>query len=144
MDVPIESARSDDLPAILALLDQHQLPHAAIEQHLGDTLVAREDQRVIGCAAVERYGTAGLLRSVAVAPERRGSGLGIRLTTAALDYARAHGIRTVYLLTETAADFFPRFGFHPLARTAVAPAVRQSAEFTGACPETALVMVKEL
>jgi amino-acid N-acetyltransferase len=144
MDVRIESARSDDLPAILSLLDQHKLPHAAIEQHIDDALVAREDQRVIGCAAVERYGAAGLLRSVAVAEPRRGSGLGIRLTTAALDHARARGIRAVYLLTETAADFFPRFGFHPVARTAVAPAVQQSVEFTSACSKTALAMVKEL
>jgi amino-acid N-acetyltransferase len=144
MDVRIESARSDDLPAILSLLDQHKLPHAAIEQHIEDALVARDGQRLVGCAAVERYGAAGLLRSVAVAEERRGSGLGIRLTTAALEHARARGIRTVYLLTETAAGFFPRFGFHPVARTAVAPAVRQSVEFTSACPETALVMVKEL
>ena len=144
MDVPIEPARSDDLPAILSLLDQHQLPHAAIEQHLGDILVARDGGRVVGCAAVERYDVAGLLRSVAVAPERRGSGLGIRLTSAALAHARAHGIRTVYLLTETAADFFPRFGFHPVARTAVAPAVQQSVEFTSACSNTALAMVKEL
>jgi amino-acid N-acetyltransferase len=120
------------------------LPHAAIEQHLDDTLVARDGRRLVGCAAVERYGAAGLLRSVAVAQDRRGSGLGIRLTTAALEHAHARGIRTLYLLTETAADFFPRFGFHPVARTAVAPAVRQSAEFTGACPDTALVMVKEL
>ena len=144
MDVPIESARSDDLPAILSLLDTHQLPHAAIDQHLDDTLVARDGGRLVGCAAVERYDAAGLLRSVAVAEERRGSGLGIRLTTAALAHARARGIHTVYLLTETAADFFPRFGFRPVARTAVAPAVQQSVEFTSACSKTALVMVKEL
>jgi amino-acid N-acetyltransferase len=144
MDVRIESARSDDLPAILSLLDQHRLPHAAIELHLDEALVARDDQRVIGCAAVEAYGAAGLLRSVAVADERRGSGLGIRLTTAALERARARGIHTVYLLTETAADFFPRFGFHPVDRTDVAPAVAQSVEFTSACSTTALAMVTEL
>jgi amino-acid N-acetyltransferase len=144
MDVRIESARSDDLPAIRTLLDEHRLPHAAIERHVGDSLVARADDRVIGCAAVERYGAAGLLRSVAVAAAHRGTGLGIRLTAAALDHARARGVRTLYLLTETAADFFPRFGFRRVARAAVDPAVRQSVEFTSACPETALAMVTEL
>jgi len=144
MDVRIESARGDDLPAILSLLDQHRLPHAAIERHVGDTLVARAGDRVVGCAALERYDAAGLLRSVAVAPERRGTGLGTRLTAAALEHARAHGVRTVYLLTETAADFFPRFGFHAVARADVAPAVQQSVEFTSACPDTALAMVTEL
>ena len=53
-------------------------------------------------------------------------------------------MRTVYLLTETAAEFFPRFGFRPIARDTVDPAVRASVEFTSACPDTALVMVKEL
>lgn len=106
--------------------------------------MAREGARVTGCAAVERYGTAGLLRSVAVDQERRGAGLGIRLTTAALELARARGVRTLYLLTETAAGFFPRFGFQPIARADVAPAVRASVEFTSACPDTALAMVKEL
>jgi amino-acid N-acetyltransferase len=144
MEVRIEAARRDDLPAIRALLDQHRLPHAAIERFLDDVLVARAGDRVVGCAALERYDAAGLLRSVAVAEARRGTGLGTRLTAAALDHARAHGIRTVYLLTETAAGFFPRFGFHAVPRPAVAPAVRQSVEFTSACPETALAMVTEL
>lgn len=120
------------------------MPRAEIERHLDDAVVAREGARVTGCAAVERYGAAGLLRSVAVAQERRGSGLGMRLTTAALELARQRGVRTLYLLTETAAGFFPRFGFHPIARGEVAPAVRASVEFTSACPDTALAMVKEL
>lgn len=144
MDAPIEPARAEDLPAILALLDQHRLPHAAIERHLADVLVARDGERVIGCAAVERYGAAGLLRSVAVDGPRRGAGLGGRLTAAALAHARAHGVGTVYLLTETAAEFFPRFGFRPIARDAIAPAVRASPELTGACPDTAVAMVREL
>lgn len=144
MDVRIEAARPDDLAAMLALLDQHRLPHAAIERHLADAVVARAGTRVVGCAAVERYGASGLLRSVAVDGPRRGTGLGGRLTDAALAHARAQGVRTVYLLTETAAEFFPRFGFRPIARDTVDPAVRASVEFTSACPDTALVMVKEL
>jgi amino-acid N-acetyltransferase len=144
MDVQIGSARDDDLPAIRSLLDQHRLPHAAIERYLLDTYVARAAGAVVGCATLERYDAAGLLRSVAVDETQRGTGLGTRLTTAVLDHARAHGIRTVYLLTETAAGFFPRFGFHPVPRTAVAPAVRQSVEFTTACSQTALAMVTEL
>lgn len=144
MTVHIEAARREDLAAMLALLDQHRLPHAAIDQHLADAVVARDGTQVVGCAAVERYGAAGLLRSVAVDGPRRGTGLGGRLTEAALAHARAQGVRTVYLLTETAAGFFPRFGFRPIGRDAVDPAVRASVEFTSACPDTALAMVKEL
>lgn len=143
-DVQIEPARADDLPAIVSLLERGRLPLAGIERHVDTAVVARDGAQVVGCAAVELYDTAGLLRSVAVDPDARGQGLGRRLTDAALALARARGARTAYLLTETAAEFFPRFGFRPIPRHQVAPAVRQSVEFTGACPDTAQAMMAEL
>jgi amino-acid N-acetyltransferase len=103
-------------------------------------VLALDADQVVGSGALELYGDAALLRSVAVAPEQRGQGLGQQLTQAALDLARQHGVRQVYLLTETAADFFPRFGFRPIARADVTPAVQRSVEFTSACPQSALVM----
>ena len=144
MSMTIEPAQSSDLAAILSLLERGGLPAAGLDQHLEAAVVAREGTRVLGCAAIELYGQAGLLRSVAVDPATRGLGLGIRLTEAALTLARGRGVRTVYLLTETAAQFFPRFGFRPIPREEVAPAVRRSVEFTEACAVTAQAMVAEL
>lgn len=144
MEVQIGPAQAVDLPAIVSLLERSRLPRAEIERHLDMAVVAREGARIVGCAAVERYGTAGLLRSVAVERERRGQGLGIRLTEAALDLARGRGLQTAYLLTETAATFFPKVGFRTIARAEVAPAVQQSVEFTTACPESAQAMMKDL
>ena len=105
--------------------------------------MAREgrDGAVVGSAALELYGASALLRSVAVQRDRRGRGLGRRLTGAALDLARRCGAVRVYLLTETADDFFPRFGFSPVARREVPPSVRGSVEFVSACPESARAMV---
>lgn len=137
-------ARASDLPAVLALLAHHRLPAAGLEAYTDTVLVARDAHRVVGSAALEPHGAAALLRSVAVDDAWRGTGLGQRLTAAALDLARTRGVRTVYLLTETAAGFFPRFGFQPVARDAVAPAVRGSVEFTSACPASAVAMVLEL
>jgi amino-acid N-acetyltransferase len=85
-----------------------------------------------------------LLRSVAVDETRRGEGLGHQLTQAALDLARARGLKTVYLLTTTAATFFPRFGFREIARDEVDPAVQRSVEFTKACPASAAAMRADL
>ena len=144
MLVRIEPARSDDLAAIESLLERSQLPRAEIERHLGAAVVARDGTRIVACAAVEVYGPSGLLRSVAVDPDRRGQGLGIRVTDAALALARRRGVRYAYLLPETATEFFPRFGFRTIPRSEVAPAVLQTVEFTRACPASALVMVKEL
>ena len=144
MSFSIEPAQPADLPGILDLLASHRLPHAEVERHLDSGLVAREGGRIVGCAVVETYASAGLLRSVAVAQSLRGLGLGIRLTEAAIQLAQSRGIQALYLLTETAADFFPRFGFRPIPRDEAAPAVRQSIEFTRACPASALAMVKDL
>src|SRR6185503_12295305 len=115
-----------------------------LEEHVATTLVAQRNARVVGCAAVEIHGAAGLLRSVAVDEPRRGEGFGHQLTQAALDLARARGLSQVYLLTTTAADFFPRFGFRVVARGEVDPAVRQSVEFTTACPASAVAMRADL
>lgn len=140
----IAAAQPEDLPAILELLDRNQLPRDGLADHLALALVARAGDSVVGSAAIERYGKAGLLRSVAVDAACRGHGLGAELVGAALDLARRQGMRDVYLLTTTAPEYFPRFGFRPISRDDVAPAVRQSVEFTSACPASALVMHAEL
>lgn len=142
--ITIEAARKSDLPAVLALLERSGLPQDGLSKHLAATLVARDGDAIVGSAGLEVYGGAALLRSVAVDSALRGQGLGQRLTRTALDLARQQGIATVYLLTETAGDFFPRFGFHRIERAAVDPAVQQSVEFKGACPASAQVLVASL
>jgi amino-acid N-acetyltransferase len=144
MNIRIEGARPEDWPPLAALLAANQLPLDGLAEHLDSTLVAHHGAELVGSAAIEPYGSAALLRSVAVAPAYRGVGLGQQLTQAALKLARARGMDEVYLLTETAATFFPRFGFAPVARDEVAVAVRQSVEFQSACPASALVMRADL
>jgi len=144
MTPDITPAVPADLPAILELLAASKLPRAGIDAHVTTTLVARDHSSVVGSAALELYGSAALLRSVAVATPLRGRGLGAALTLAALDLARRRRVRTVYLLTETAGQFFPKFGFTAITRAQVEPAVLESPEFTTACPKSAMVMVKQL
>jgi amino-acid N-acetyltransferase len=62
------------------------------------------------------------------------------MTRSALALARRQGITHVYLLTETAANFFPKFGFRQVDRSQVPPAVQTSIEFTTLCPASALAM----
>ncbi len=143
MTIEIESAKSEDLPAIFALLERSGLPIDGLSDHVATTLVARDGQRIVGSAALELYGMVALLRSVAVEQNIRGQGLGQQLTLAALQLAKEHEISEVYLLTETAGNFFPRFGFRPISRSEVAPAVQASVEWTIACPVTAQAMVSE-
>lgn len=94
----------------------------------------------MGCVAVESYGVVALLRSLAVSSAERGGGLGAELTREALKVARTLGARDIYLLTETARDFFPRFGFAVEDRAAAPTTLHGSVEFQSACPASAVMM----
>jgi amino-acid N-acetyltransferase len=133
-----------DRPAIEGLLTEGGLPLDGLELALSTAVVARAGGSVVGCAAIEPYGSIGLLRSVCVAPTMRGTGLGSRLVAAAESLAQAHSIGELYLLTETAIGWFPRLGYKPAERSSVPAPLSASPEFTGACPESAAVFRKLL
>jgi amino-acid N-acetyltransferase len=142
--IEVERATPADLPAVLALLTASGLPLDGLAEHMETAVVARAGPAVVGSAALELYGEAALLRSVAVAEGLRGQGLGRALTHAALRLARERGVQRLYLLTTTAEGYFPSFGFAPVTRAEVEPAVQVSAEFTGACPDSATVLALTL
>jgi amino-acid N-acetyltransferase len=142
--VSIGLAGREELPQIMELLEDGGLPPDGLEDHLPTILVARLQGRVVGSAALELYGAAALLRSVAVRRDLRGTGLGSRLTESALRLSRELGAAEAYLLTETADLFFPRFGFRSIPRSRVPASVRSSVEFTSACPAGARAMALDL
>jgi len=144
MRVNIERAKDDDGPAILQLLLQSGLPVEGLLDHLNAAFVARDEGRIVGCAALEVYADGALLRSVAVDATAQGRGLGTELTISALDLARSLSVPAVYLLTTTAEEFFQRFAFHRIAREQAPSSVQSSIEFRSACPSNATVMKKDL
>ena len=143
-DIALRPARADDLEAVTALLRAHDLPLDGIAPPLEGFLVAEASGRVAGVVGLERYGEYGLLRSAAVDDTRRGSGIGGRLVERLLSDAARDHVKAVYLLTTTADEYFPRFGFEVVTRDAVPEPVRQSVEFAQACPATATVMMRRL
>jgi amino-acid N-acetyltransferase len=140
----IEAATKEDLPDVQSLLERQHLTPEGIEDHVGTMLVAREDSRIVGTAALELYGDAALLRSVAVDAGQQRRGLGQLLTQEALELAQRHGVRDVFLLTITAEQFFPRFGFETITREAVPTSVQTSVQFRSACPASSIVMKRRL
>jgi amino-acid N-acetyltransferase len=144
MAVTIRPARAADAEAIFALLEENHLPLEGLSDHLGTTIVASLDDRVVGSVALERYGDGALLRSVAVSNALQGNGLGRQLTEAAIALAGRMAVPAVFLLTTTAERYFPKFGFERIDRTEVPISVQRSVEFTSACPWSAIVMRKTL
>jgi amino-acid N-acetyltransferase len=133
-------ATRHDWPKIAALLATADLPLAGADEHLPDFFLAFREDLLVGTAGLERYGDTALLRSVAVASTERGQGLGQALVRQALVHAVSLGLRQVVLLTTTAADFFPRFGFQPINRAEVPLAAQASVEFQEVCPASAAVL----
>jgi N-acetylglutamate synthase-like GNAT family acetyltransferase len=144
MEITIETARPDDVDAVLRLLDENGLPRDGWRDHLDTTVVARRRGEVVGVAALEIYKDGALMRSVAVSPALHRQGLGHRLTEAVLQLARDRAAPHAYLLTTTAGEFFPKFGFDRVERTDVPASVQASIEFRSACPSSAVVMRKVL
>jgi amino-acid N-acetyltransferase len=142
--VQIGKALPEDLPQILALLERCGLPFQGVAEARETTVVARKEGKIIGCAALEVYGPVALLRSVAVDPAHQGQALGSTLVQRQVQDAQHLDVHRIYLFTETACDYFPRFGFRLIDRSDVPPEIHTSVEWEVACPASAQAMVLRL
>lgn len=137
--VEIRKAGGADLGIVTRILQTAQLPVAGVEEHFDEFLVAfAPDGTIVGVAGLERYSSSALLRSVAVLPRWRRMGVGRRLVSAQL--SKLDPGTHVYLLTTTAPRYFHSLGFREVPESAVLPEARQSSEFRGACPRSAVLM----
>ena len=130
-NITITNASSDDLPDILDLLLQVQLPQDGVAENVNGFLLAKDDSsKLIATIGLEQYGDTGLLRSAAVAPEYQGCGIGSRLTEKLLERATNNGVERVVLLTSSASEFFARhFGFCETSRTVFDKELAASSEW---------------
>jgi amino-acid N-acetyltransferase len=124
--VELRGARPQDVPLIEGILKAEMLPPLRIREWLETFWVLERDGRVLGCAGIESYGEAIVLRSVVVDPSLRGTGEGIRLIRHALNEARRRGARRAYLFTGSASGFFSRFGFEECEVGDFEPEARES------------------
>ena len=136
----VESDRSD-VEHVLAI---NNLSIEDIGPHFKHFFVAIVNGTIVGTAGLEAYTSTGFLRSVAVLPSHQDRGIGDKLVTEIEMYARKSGLRQLVLMTTTAARYFHRKGFEPTERELVDNDVRQSSQFTGACPSSAIAMKKNL
>jgi RNA polymerase sigma-70 factor (ECF subfamily) len=137
----LRPAVAADESAIRALLESAKLPFEDVATSRQDFIVAISGGQVVGCAALETFGDAALLRSLAVSEEVRGAGLGDVLCARIVARAKEKGLRRLFLLTTTAAPFFASRGFQPVDRSKASEAMTKSAQFASLCPSTATCMV---
>jgi len=139
----IRAAHAEEFAAIHALLELAGLPTGDLTTSNIEWLVALNEGKLRGVVGLEAFGSAGLLRSLAVQPSARGCGIASALVAELELRSRERGVRQLLLLTQTAEKFFRDRGY-TLADRAAAPAdVRDSAEFCSLCPASTVCMTKQ-
>ena len=127
----VRRARTSDVPGIRALVDaftadRRLLKKATVTlyEDVQEFFVAVDGERVVGCGAVHvLWEDLAEVRTLAVAPDAQGKGIGAALLRRLRENAEELGVRRLFCLTfET--GFFGRHGFMPLAEALVDPMVR--------------------
>lgn len=143
-DTTVTLRRADDLAYVESVLERNDLPSADVRSKPDCFYVGHDGEARVGVGGIERYGTAGLLRSLVVERSMRRDGVGTALCAALETAARSDGVETLFLLTTTASEFFADRGYAEIERADAPDAVQRTAEFTDLCPETAACMRKSL
>lgn len=128
---------------VFSLLTQQKLPITDIKE---DTLLyfLLDADKVMGTAGLDIFDDCALLRSVSVVADARGKGYGKIMNEQIEKFAKESGISCMYLITHTAKDFFDRQGYCVIDRATAPDAIKQTEQFTGLCPSSAVVMKKTI
>ncbi|GAB1400068.1 hypothetical protein MASR2M79_07560 [Aminivibrio sp.] len=143
VDYTIRRAESGDVPAIAVLLEENGLTPLGVAEAPENFLVL-EHSGIAAVIGMEIRGDSGLLRSLVVRLRDRKKCFGVRMTAVIIDLARAQGVRTIYLLTETAERFFERAGFVAARREDIPAPLMQSSALDKVCPEGSAILKKML
>jgi amino-acid N-acetyltransferase len=137
--VIVRSARGSDIAPMKALIDRYAAEDRMLERsdaflraNLGDFLVAEDEGTFLGCGALAAL-TRDLaeVRSLAVAPDAAGRGVGKAIVMACVERARERGLRRVFALT-LVPDFFTKCGF---TLTSLGRLPEKSASECPVCPK---------
>ncbi len=128
---PMRPAQRADMSAIRLLLARVGLVNeSARDEQFGSFYDLRNERGVVGSVALEVLGDDAILRALAVHPDHRGVGYGWMLADMAVSQARWRGVRRIYLITESASDFFAaKFGFRVVDRSTLSKQVASHETF---------------
>lgn len=139
-----------DAEAICGLVnywaERGRMLHKSLEgvyESLRDFVVCHRNGQVVGCAALSIYWKdLGELRSLAVAAEHAGRGVGQELVLRALEQAKTLGLARIFALTYE-PNFFAKLGFRPVDKAALPSKVWRDCircPRADACDEVAMLL----
>jgi len=122
----LSPAASDDLDDLAAFLRTADLTVAALAEPAVRLWLERDDAGAVSATTGFELGQDGehaLVRSVAVRPDLRGAGDGLRLARFALDRAADAGAHQAWLFSRRSGGFWQKLGFEPTTTDALAAAM---------------------
>ena len=140
--IDICEAMGQEQETVLVLLSKVNLPIEGAADHFQNFFVAQDGSQLVGCAGIEIYDDVGLIRSVAVHPFFQGQGIGHALVEEIQSFSNDKGLKEIYLVTDTAEQFFSGLNFVTISREDVDLRIKQSIEFTVLCTKRGVYMVK--
>jgi amino-acid N-acetyltransferase len=142
--VNITPANLEYREAVVSLLQSAGLPVEDLPHQLQNFYIAMKNDFVVGAIGLETYDGNGLLRSLVVNPAFQKMNIAAALVNEIENLGRSLGLNSIYLLTETAKDYFGRKGYEQVAREQAPESLKRSTEFSHVCPSTAILMKKTL
>ena len=138
----VRALDAQDMPAARALLVSADLPIDDIDDPAISFIGAYAGAELVGVVGLQDCAGTGLLRSLAVSPQRRGEGIARQLCELVFELATARKLDALWLLTTSAHEYFTRYGFEAVPRDAAPDAIRATAQFAALCPSSAQVMCR--
>ena len=136
-----DKINNEDVNDAKTLLKENNLCYTDIPKENLDIFKVLDSNVIVGYLGLEHYGSDAVLRAVVIKDNFRGLNLGRTMTLLGIDAAKDMGIKSLYLLTITAKDFFSKLGFKVMLRKDVPEAVGKSEEFLNFCPDAAICMM---
>lgn len=133
--VPLKS----DLNKVRKILKHSGLPYEDCIDHLDNFLLVEKQEAIVGVGGFELYGEVALIRSLVVLEKHRGKNTGKLIYNKIKASALSHGVKELYLLTETAEQFFKARKFCIVKRELVPKSIKQTNQFSYLCPSSAIV-----
>ncbi len=142
----INTADENDFQDIISLLIEcdlvtEDLSHESVKNFL---VVRDQNINLVATIGIDLYSNIGLLRSLAVQEHYRNKGIANNLLNEVEKIAFEKKLRSLYLLTMSASEYFQKRNYVPIPRESVPLPIKESKQFLDLCPSSSLCMKKRL